>query len=57
MFGKRQYVISGQDSNGTYVEKEVWATSARNALEIAQGWNDGVTYTVARKKGCGCGGN
>lgn len=56
MFGKRKYVVSGHDSTGKYIEKELWASSAREALQIAQGWNDGNTYTVARKAGCGCGG-
>lgn len=56
MFGKRKYVVSGHDDTGKYIEKELWASSAREALQIAQGWNDGNTYTVARKVGCGCGG-
>lgn len=57
MFGKRKYHVSGQDANGNYVEGELWASSAREALEIARGWNDGNNYTVARKAGCGCGGH
>lgn len=52
---KRKYVVSGNDAEGKYVEEDVWASSSKEALEIAQGWEDGVTYTVARKKGCGCG--
>ncbi|MGG6445698.1 hypothetical protein [Pseudobacillus badius] len=55
MIGKRKYMVSGNDLDGKYVEKELWASSAREALEIAQGWDDGNNYTVARKKGCGCG--
>ncbi|MGH1287760.1 hypothetical protein [Bacillus toyonensis] len=57
MLGKRKYMVSGHDAEGKYVEKEVWASSARNALNISQEWNDGNAYTVARKVGCGCGGN
>lgn len=56
MLGKRKYNVSGHDAKGGYVEAELWASSAREALSIAQGWNDGNTYTVARKAGCGCGG-
>ncbi|MDQ0178468.1 hypothetical protein [Bacillus chungangensis] len=57
MFGKRKYMVSGNNSTGKYIEKELWAGSAREALESAQKWKDGNTYTVARKKGCGCGGS
>ena len=56
MFGKRKYHVSGSDAVGAYVEKELWAGSAKEALSIAQAWADGNTYTVARKAGCGCGG-
>lgn len=54
---KRKYTVSGNDANNTYVEAELWAGSAKEALETAQAWNDGNTYTIARKAGCGCGGN
>lgn len=57
MLGKRKYHVSGSDPKGVYVEGELWASSARDALTIATGWKDGNTYTVARKVGCGCGGN
>jgi len=56
MLGKRKYAVSGKDANGDYVEIEVWASSSRIALETAQSFNDGNTYNVAQKKGCGCGG-
>lgn len=56
MFGKRKYNISGHDANGKYVEGEVWASTAKEALKTANSWNDGNTWTVARKSGCGCGG-
>ncbi|MCY7861184.1 hypothetical protein [Bacillus haynesii] len=56
MLGKRKYNVSGHDVDGKYVEAELWASSAREALKIAQAWDDGNTYTVARKVGCGCGG-
>mgnify|MGYP005787996353 CR=1 FL=1 len=54
MFGKRKYTVSG-NKEGKYVEETLWAGSAREALEIANNWKDGATYTVARKSGCGCG--
>lgn len=57
MLGKRKYMVSGSKPDGGYVETELWASSAAQALSIAQGWDDGNNYTVARKKGCGCGGN
>ena len=56
MFGKRKYHVSGSDPTGKYVEGEVWAKSSKEALEIAQNWNDGNNWHVARKGGCGCGG-
>lgn len=56
MLGKRKYNVSGHAVDGKYVEAELWASSAREALKIAQAWDDGNTYTVARKVGCGCGG-
>ncbi|MGG3801248.1 hypothetical protein [Metabacillus fastidiosus] len=49
--------MSGNDAKGEYIEMEVWANSAADALKIAQEFNDGNTYTVARKAGCGCGGS
>lgn len=55
MLGKRKYHVSGHDPKGDYVEGELWASSAREALKIAQSWDDDNTYTVARKVGCGCG--
>lgn len=55
MLGKRKYSVSGTDKNGEYIEGEVWASSSRDALEIAQSWKDGNNWTVARKVGCGCG--
>lgn len=55
MLGKRKYNVSGHDANGQYIEGELWASSAKEALSIAQGLGDGNTYTVARKAGCGCG--
>lgn len=63
MFGKREYLVSGTDFYGTYVEKVVWASSAKEALKTAQDIEskkedetERINYTTASKKGCGCGG-
>lgn len=54
MFGKRKFIVSGKNDKGEYKEIEVWARSANEALTIANSYNDGYVYTVARKAGCGC---